>query len=67
MNMSATPRKTISNGWLYVARVHRDKLTGQVSLTVGRAGPDGGDVFSIQEGDEFITFVTPAALFEDER
>lgn len=55
-------RKSISHGYLYVARVNRDKLTGQVSLTVGR----DQDVFETADGDEFITFVTPAPLFEDE-
>jgi hypothetical protein len=56
-------RKTISHGYLYVARVHRDDHTGQVSLTVGR----DKDIFEVAEGDEFCTFVTPAPLFEDEQ
>jgi hypothetical protein len=55
-------RKTISHGYLYVARVNRDTHTGQVSLTVGR----DQDVFETKEGDEFVTFVTPAPLFDDE-
>jgi hypothetical protein len=55
-------RKSISHGFLYVARVNRDALTGQVNLTVGR----DQDIFETAEGDEFITFVTPAPLFEDD-
>jgi hypothetical protein len=56
------PRKTISHGFLYIARVNRDRLTGQISLTVGR----DKDIFETKDGDEFVTFVTPAPLFEDE-
>jgi hypothetical protein len=55
-------RKTISHGYLYIARVNRDSHTGQVSLTVGR----DQDIFETHDGDEFVTFVTPAPLFEDE-
>ena len=58
----AANRKTISHGYLYVGRVHRDTHTGQVSLTVGR----DQDVFEVAEGDEFITFATPAPLFDEE-
>jgi hypothetical protein len=38
-------RKTISHGYLYIARVHRDSHTGQVSLTVGR----DKDIFEVAE------------------
>lgn len=55
-------RKTISHGYLYIGRVNRDQLTGQVSLTVGR----DNDIFETKDGDEFVTFVTPAPLFDDE-
>lgn len=48
--------------YLYVARVERDALTGEVKLTPGR----DYDVFEIHEGDEFITFHTPAPLFGEE-
>ncbi len=48
--------------WLYVARVERDTLTGEVTLVPGR----DRDVFEIHEGDEFITFTTPAALFGED-
>jgi hypothetical protein len=54
-------RKTISHGYLYIARVHRDSHTGQVSLTVGR----DKDIFEVAEGDEFVTLVTPESLFDD--
>lgn len=48
--------------YLYVARVERDSHTGQVTLTPGQ----DMDVFEIHEGDEFITFETPAPLFGEE-
>lgn len=48
--------------YLYVARVERDNLTGQVTLTPGQ----DLDVFEIHEGDEFITFHTPAPLFGED-
>jgi hypothetical protein len=54
-------RKTISHGWLYVARVHRDDHTGLVTLTVGR----DQDIFEVTEGAEFVTLVTPESLFDD--
>lgn len=48
--------------YLYVARVERDAVTGQVALTPGR----DLDAFEIHDGDEFITFTTPAALFGED-
>lgn len=56
------PRKTISHGHLYIARVNRDSHTGQINLTVGH----DEDVFEVKDGDEFITFVTPEPLFDEE-
>lgn len=52
----------VSKGYLYVARVERDEATGLVTLTAGR----DQDVFEVHDGDEFITFVTPAPLFGEE-
>jgi hypothetical protein len=52
----------MGKGYLYVARVERDELTGTVTLTAGR----DEDVFEIHDGDEFITFVTPKPLFGEE-
>jgi hypothetical protein len=46
-------------GYLYVAKVLRDSHTGQITLIPGR----DGDVFEVFEGQEFITFVTPAPIF----
>lgn len=48
--------------YLYVARVERDALTGQVTLTPGT----DHSVFEVHDGDEFITFRTPAPLFGEE-
>lgn len=48
--------------YLYVARVERDAVTGQVTLTPGR----DLDVFEIHEGDEFITLNTPVPLFGED-
>jgi hypothetical protein len=45
----------------YVARVERDEVTGQITLTPGK----DTDVFEIHEGDEFITFETPVDLFKE--
>lgn len=52
----------VTGEYLYVARVERDALTGEVRLTVGA----DYSVFELHDGDEFITFHTPAPLFGEE-
>lgn len=62
MKIGRNHQARLDHRHLYVARVLRDDHTGQVTLVVGR----DEDTFEVSEGDEFVTFTTPAPLFEDE-